>query len=104
MEDEPHELLVRVLAQPLDEAVRRERHPRFVCREAVLGEAEVEERGHWNGAGAQLLLLLGVIRTANVADGYLLAEGVEEGQSFRGDKLRWGLLVGGLEAVGHRLT
>ena len=44
-QDEVHQLLVLVLAEPLDEGVRFERDAELECREAVFREAVVEERG-----------------------------------------------------------
>lgn len=59
MQDKLDELLVLVLAQPLDKRVRRERDAELEGREPVLREAEVEERSDVDGRGAELFLLLG---------------------------------------------
>ena len=87
VQDEAHELLVVVLANPLDEAVRRERHAHADGRQAVLREAEVEERGDGGAGGAELLLLLGEVGAADEADGDFVAEGGEELEHFGGDCL-----------------
>lgn len=85
------ELLVVVLAEPLDEAVGGELLAQLVGRQAVLAEAEVEEGGDGDTGGlAELLLLLGEVGPADEADGALLAQGGEDGESLGGD-----LLLGG---------
>lgn len=87
------QLLPPVLAQPLDEAVGGQLLAELVRREAVLGEAEVEERGDGDARGlAELLLLLGQVGAADEADGALLAEGRQHGEGFRGCFLRDGAL------------
>lgn len=55
--------------------------------QAVLGEAEVEERGYVDGRGAELFLLLDEVGAADEADGAFLTEGGEEGEHFGGDGL-----------------
>ena len=87
VQDEAHELLVVVLADPLDERVRRERHAHADRRQAVLGEAEVEEVGDGDAGGAELLLLLGQVGAADEADGDFVAEGGEELEHLGGDRL-----------------
>jgi hypothetical protein len=73
------ELLVLVLADPLDEAVGGQGLAELVGDEAVLGEAKVEERGDGDAGGlAELLLLLDEVGAADEADGALLAESLEE--------------------------
>lgn len=76
---EVDQLLVAGLAQPADEVGRRQRLPGLEGREAVLGEAEVEERRHGDGGAAELLLLLGQVGAADVAHCDLLAQAGEEG-------------------------
>ena len=87
VQDELDQLLVVVLADPLDEAVRRERHAHADGRQAVLREAEVEEGGDGDAGGAELLLLLGEVGAADEADGDFVAEGGEELQHLGGDGL-----------------
>ena len=87
MQDKTDKLLVLVLANVLDEAVGGERLAQLVRRQAVLGEAEVEERGHVHRRRAELLLLLDQVGTADEADGAFLAEGRKEGEHFGGDGL-----------------
>ena len=58
MQDKPHHFLILVLADPFYERVRGKRETRFVGRESVFGEAEIEKAGYWNGGGAELFLLL----------------------------------------------
>lgn len=80
---EVDELLVLRLADPADEAVGREGLAQLVRREAVLGEAEVEEGGDGDAGGlADLFLLLDEVGAADEADGALLAEGLEEGEDL----------------------
>lgn len=71
---EADELLVLVLADVADEAVGGQLGPVLVGRQAVLGEAEVEEGRHVHVGLAQLLLLLDQVAAAHEADGTLLAE------------------------------
>lgn len=79
------ELLVLGLADPADEAVGGEGLAELVGREAVLGEAVVEEGGDRDaGRPAELLLLLDEVGAADEADGALLAEGLEEGEDLGG--------------------
>lgn len=66
------ELLVLVLADPLDEAVAGHGLAELVGRQAILGEAEVEEGGDGDASGlAQLLLLLDEVGAADETDGAL---------------------------------
>jgi hypothetical protein len=88
VQDEAHELLVVVLADPLDERVRRERHAHADRGQAVLGEAEVEEVGDGDARGAELFLLLGEVGAADEADGDFVAEGGEELEHLGGDRLK----------------
>lgn len=89
VQDELDELLVGFLADPADEAVGLERLAELVRRQAVLGEAKVEERNDGRARGlAQLLLLLGEVGAADVADGAFLAERGEEGEHLGGRGLR----------------
>lgn len=74
-------LLPLVLADPLDEAVGRELLAQLVRRQAVLGEAVVEEGDNGDASRlAELLLLLDQVGATDEADGALLAEGGEEGE------------------------
>lgn len=84
MQYELHQLLIPLLADPGDEAVRRERRPGFVRREPVLREAVVEERRDRDGRRAELFLLLYQVGAADEAGG---AEGAELGE--QGEHL-WG--------------
>ena len=85
---EVDELLVLLLADPLDEAVGRQGLAELEGRQAVLGETVVEE-GDDGDAGdlADLLLLLGEVGAAHEADGALLAESLEEEEHLIGDGL-----------------
>lgn len=88
VEAEVCELLVLVLANPLDEAVGGKGLTELEGGQTVLGEAEVEERGDGDTSGlAQLLLLLHQVGAADEAHGALGAEGLEEGEHFGGDIL-----------------
>lgn len=87
VQDELDQLLVVVLADPLDEAVRRERHAHADGGQPVLREAEVEEGGDGDAGGAELFLLLGEVGAADEADGDFMAEGGEELEHLRGDGL-----------------
>jgi hypothetical protein len=87
VQDEAHQLLVVVLPNPLDEAVRRERHTHTDRREPVLREAEVEEGGDGDAGGAELFLLLGEVGAADEADGDFVAQGGEELQHLGRDGL-----------------
>lgn len=87
VEGEADELLVLVLANVLYEAVGGEGLAELVGRQAVLGEAEVEEGGDGGGGVAELLLLLGVVGAADEADGALLAEAGEEVEDLGGGGL-----------------
>ena len=81
------QLLVRVLAEPLDERMRGQRHAHTDSGEPVLREAEVEEGGYRDAGGAELLLLFGEVRAANEADRDFVAEGGEELEHFWGNGL-----------------
>jgi hypothetical protein len=84
VQDEVDEMLVLVLADPLDEAVGGELLAELVRRQAVLGEAEVEEGcdGDVAGRSTDLLLLLVEVGAANEADGTFLAERRQEGEDL----------------------
>lgn len=60
--------LVLVLPEPLDEAVALERLAETPCDETVLREAKIKETGHLGSSIAQLLLLLHIVGTADLAD------------------------------------
>lgn len=77
-----HKRLVAVLAEPLDEAARRQRLAEAERGQAVLGEAEVEHRGDGRRGGAELLLLLDKVGAADEADCALVPELREELQHF----------------------
>lgn len=89
---EVDELLVGLLADVLDEAVGGQGLAQLVGRQAVLGEAPVEERDDVDLVGAQLLLLLDEVGAADETDGALLAEAREEGEHL------------GLDGLGGRLV
>lgn len=83
VQDKVGQLLVLVLADPLDEAVGGQRLAQLVRGQAVLGEAVVEEGGDGHASGlAELLLLLDEVGAADEADGALLAESLEELEDF----------------------
>ena len=85
---EVDELLVLLLADPADEAVGGQHLAQLVGRQAVLGEAKVEERddGHARRL-AQLLLLLDQVRAAHEPDGALLAELLQNREDLGGGGL-----------------
>jgi hypothetical protein len=87
VQDELDELLVRLLANPLDERRRGERDAHAVCGQTVLGEAEVEEAGDGNGSSTELFLLLDEIATANEANGDLVTKLRQESEHLGGDHL-----------------
>jgi hypothetical protein len=94
------ELFVLVLADPFDEAVAGHGLAELVGRQAVLGEAEVEEGGDGDAGGlAQLLLLLDEVGATDEADGALGAEGLEEVEDLGGGVLGRRLLEGGAEGM-----
>ena len=97
VQHEAHQLLVLLLADVLDEAVGGELLAELVGRQAVLGEAEVEERGHVGGGRAELFLLLDEVGAAHEADGDFLAEAGEEVEDLGGGALggRKLVVVGG---------
>lgn len=81
------ELLVLFLTNPLDEAVRGERLAHAVRGQAILCEAEVEERSDWDRGRAELLLLFGEIGASDEADCYFVAERGEELEHLWGNGL-----------------
>ena len=87
VQDELDELLVGLLADPLDERCRGERDAHAVCGQTVLGEAEVEKAGDGDGSSAELFLLLDEIATANEANGDLVTELRQESEHLRRDSL-----------------
>ncbi len=87
------QLLVLLLAQPPNEARARQLPAQSVCSQAVLGEAEIEERCHGYGGCAELFLLLDEVGAADEADGAFVAEGGEKLEHGGGDVLG-GVLVG----------
>lgn len=95
MQDKVGQLLVLVLADPLDEAVGGQRLAQLVRGQAVLGEAVVKEGGDGHAGGlAELLFLLDEVGAADEADGALLAESLEEVEDFgRGILLFWDVLL-----------
>jgi hypothetical protein len=83
VEAEVGELLVLVLADPADEAVGGKGLPQLEGRQAVLGEAEVEEGRNGNAGGlAELLFLLLQVGAADEANGALLTELLEDVESL----------------------
>lgn len=90
VQNEAHQLLVVVLANPLDEAVRCEGNAHADGRETVLGKAEVEEGCDGDGRGAELLLLFGEVGAADETDGDFVAEGGEELEHLGRDGLKGG--------------
>lgn len=84
---EVHQILVLILAQPLNEAVAGKSLAQTNCRQTILGKAEVEETGDIDRRGTKLLLLLDQVGTANEANGTLVAQLRKELEHFRGDRL-----------------
>lgn len=84
---EVDQLLVFVFAQPSNETRARQWLAQSEGRQAVLGEAEIEQRGHIDSWGTQLLLLLDQVRASNVTYGTLVTEGGEELQHLWGGRL-----------------
>lgn len=81
VEDPADELLVGLLADPLDEAVGRQLGAELVRRQPVLAEAEVEHRGHRQlRRRPQLFFLLHEVGTADEADGDFLPQLLERPQ------------------------
>lgn len=88
VQTEVDELLVLVLANPLDEAVGLQRLAELESGQSVLGEAEVEEGGDIDAGGlAELFLLLGEVGAANVAGRTLGAESLQEFENLGGGRL-----------------
>lgn len=97
---EVDELLVLVLANPLDEAVGLQRRAKLEGRQSILGEAEVEELGDAHAGGlAELLLLLSEVGAADVASRALGAEGLKESENLGGGGLLEAKFVLDSEAV-----
>lgn len=82
-----HKLLVLLLANPPDEARARKLLSHPVCRQSVLGEGEVEERGYIDAVYAELFLLLDEIGSAYEADRDFVPELGEELGHFGLDEL-----------------
>ncbi len=97
VQHELHKLLVAVLANILDEGVGGEWTTELVGGQAVLGEAEIEEGGDWDGGRAELLLLLGQVGAADKTDGDVVAELGEEGKGLWCDGLGWGVSLRSLQ-------
>jgi len=87
VQDELDELLVGLLADPLDERCRCEGDAHTVCGQTILGEAEVEEAGDRDGSSAELFLLLDEIATTDEANGDLVTELRQESEHLGGDRL-----------------
>lgn len=87
VETKVDELLVLGLADPLNEAVGRECLAVLVRRQAVLGEAKVEESLDVHIGCAELFLLLDQVAAAHETDGGLLAESSEELEHLGGHGL-----------------
>ena len=90
VEDKLDELLVVVLAEPLDEGVGGQLLATLVGSEAVLGKGKVEEVGDRDVGCAQLLLLLDKVAAADKANGNLLAKTDQEVKDLRGGVLEEG--------------
>ena len=78
VQQEPHQPLVLVLAEPLDEALARQRLAHPVRRQPVLREAEVEQRRHGDRVRAELFLLFRQVAAAHEADGDFVPDLGEE--------------------------
>lgn len=74
MQDEFDKGLVALLADPPNEALRLELLPQSVGCQSVLGETEVEERGHVDFWGRKLFLLLDEIGATDEPNGALVAQ------------------------------
>ena len=61
----------------------RQGHPHPVCRQPVLGEAEVEEGRDGDGGRAELFLLLDEVGAPDEANGAFVTQGGEELEDFR---------------------
>ena len=86
------QLLVLFFAQPLDEAVTRQRDPHPVGHESIFGETEVEEGCYSNRRRAELFLLLDEVGAPDEADGTFVTQGGQELEHLRGDGLGdWGI-------------
>ncbi len=84
---EIHQLLVLVLPQPTHEATTRQFLSYPVRREPILRKAEVEQGGHIDLWGADLLLLFHKVGAADEANSTFVAEGREELEHGGGDGL-----------------
>ena len=84
---EVHQFLVVIFAQPLDEAVARQRYSHTVRREPVFGEAEVEEGRYGNRRRAELFLLLDEVGAPDEANGAFVTQNGEELEHLRSDGL-----------------
>lgn len=73
------EILVLLLAEPLNEAVAVQRLAQAPGHEAVLGETEIEQAGDFGGSIAQLLLLLNVVGAADL-NGVFQLDSTEDGR------------------------
>lgn len=88
------QLLVLLLAQPPNKARAWQFLAQPVGSEAVLREAEIEERGHGYGGCAELFLLLYEVGATDEADGAFVAEGGEQLEHGGGDVLGRGVSGG----------
>lgn len=66
LQTEIDKILILLLTQPLNETIASETLSKTVGSQAVLGKGEVKEGGDIDGRGAELFLLLGQVRTANL--------------------------------------
>lgn len=82
------ELVVLLLPNPRYEALALELRAQTECGEAVLGEAEVEERGDVDVGGCELFLLLDQVRAADEPDCNLVAELREQLEHLGLDQLQ----------------
>lgn len=65
-EDEVHQLLVFLLADPLNEAGAGKRLAQTKSHQTILREAEIEKGGHVRRPRSKLLLLLGKVGSADL--------------------------------------
>lgn len=87
VKNELDELLVSILANIVDEGVGSEWLTKLIGGQSVLGEAEVKEGCDVDSRGADLLLLLGKVGTADETDGDFVSELGKERKHLRGDGL-----------------
>ena len=81
------ELVVLLLPNPRYEALALELRAQTECGEAVLGEAEVEERGDVDVGGCELFLLLDQVGAADETNCDFVTELGEQLEHLRLDQL-----------------